>query len=135
MVDRTLYIVFSGEPPIQERPRGTYLRGQGRLIMYDPTSRVKQAVQVLLRHALDEIDAFEAQQLDTVFEPSARLKVRVQYYLHDDRKDIDNLLKFTFDVMQGIVFANDRFICEVEARKTTVGEPEARADLEISVVN
>ena len=135
MVDSTLYLVLTGEPPIQERPRGTYLRNQGRLLMYDPSARIKQAVQVLMRHALDEIDAFESQMLNTVFEAEARLRVTVTYLLVDDRKDIDNLLKFTFDVMQGIVFSNDRFICEVVARKQTVAKAEARTDIEVSVAN
>jgi Holliday junction resolvase RusA-like endonuclease len=34
------------------------------------------------------------------------------------RKDIDNLLKFTMDLLVGPVLADDRFVCEVRGVKS-----------------
>ena len=134
MVNETLVIVFDGEPPIQGRPRGHYLRSQARLIMYDPMARVKRAAQILLRTSLEEIGLLEHGANNCVFDHGPNLKVKVTYFIHDNCKDTDNLLKFTLDVMQSIVFDNDRCITEVVAKKVVSRDSQARADVEVSIV-
>lgn len=63
---------------------------------------------------------------------SGEVRVRVDYFstvmAQGDRPDIDGILKPILDAMEGIVYANDRQVVDLCARKrdTTV---EARSDL------
>ena len=123
----TLYLRFWGEPIAQPRPRAR-LSAMGRIIMYDPSTRFRAAAQVLLTAALTEIGENDR----PVYTRSHSLRVTAKYYSTDPRKDVDNLLKFSFDCLQGPVLADDRYIVEVKANKFhVVDSAEARTDVEI----
>ena len=113
MVNRTLHLDFKGEPPIQARTRSTYIRSQGRLLVYDPSSTIKSAVKVLLTAALQELGQFQV----PLFPAGRRITVTAKFTVRDPRKDVDNMLKLLLDVMQGIVFNDDRFVYSVTASK------------------
>lgn len=53
-------------------------------------------------------------------------------HYHTSRGDIDNLQKFSFDVMSGLVFSDDRFISSVYASKRWSSRPGV--DFEISAL-
>jgi Holliday junction resolvase RusA-like endonuclease len=113
MVDKTLYLRLWGEPIAQPRPR--VRRGlHGRIRVYDPSTRFRDAGRILINSDLDEIGLRNR----PVFATGRSLRVTAYYFLDDSRKDIDNLLKFTLDLLVGPVMVDDRFISEFRAIKT-----------------
>jgi Holliday junction resolvase RusA-like endonuclease len=130
MADDTLYLRLWGEPIAQPRPRARRA-ALGRIIVYDPSTRFKAAAHLLVGASLDEIGVRDR----PVFVSGRSVKVTVHFHTGDNRKDIDNLLKFTLDVLQGPVYSDDRFVVEVRAHKHL--EPataQLRTDVEIEYV-
>jgi Holliday junction resolvase RusA-like endonuclease len=119
MMDTTLCLVFFGEPPTQIRARAWYNSIRRRVVMYDPSKTVKDAYKVLLKAALADLGYRNGAP---VFQPSRRLRVTCRFYIQDDRKDVDNMLKFFLDVMEKSVYTNDRMVYIVVAIK----EPDVR---------
>jgi Holliday junction resolvase RusA-like endonuclease len=127
MVNETLYLRLSGEPTAQPRPRARR-NIHGRIIVYDPSIRFRDAGQVLINAALADIGLRDR----PVFAPGRSIRVTAYYFVSDMRKDIDNLLKFTMDLLVGPVLFDDRFVCEVRGVKSQ--EPEDgdfRTDVEV----
>ena len=82
--------------------------------MYDPSSRVKQSLKKMqIRDALAELGATTF----PVMEDVCPVHVSAFYHINNDRKDVDNLLKLSMDVMQCIVFGNERFVYGIHATK------------------
>jgi hypothetical protein len=73
----------------------------------NPTKTTKDAYNVFLRAALAELGYHNG---GTVFEPGRRLKVVCHLYLHDVRKDVNNMLNFFLDIMQKVVYDNARAV-------------------------
>jgi hypothetical protein len=87
MVDKTIYLRLWGEPIAQPHPRAR--RGlHGRIIVYDPSTRFRDAGRILINSALDEIGLRDR----PVFATGRSLRVTAYYFLDDNRKDVDNLL-------------------------------------------
>ena len=82
VVNHDVYLKIKGQPVSQARPRGTYMRAQNRLIMYDPTAAFKRALQILLRASLVEI-GFDGSH--PIFE-GKKVKVDATYHASDNRK-------------------------------------------------
>jgi hypothetical protein len=51
-MDSSLCLVFFGEPPTQIRARAWYNSIRRRVVMYDPSKRVKDAYKILLQASL-----------------------------------------------------------------------------------
>jgi Holliday junction resolvase RusA-like endonuclease len=130
VVNETLYLRLWGEPIAQPRPRAR--RGlHGRIIVYDARTRLRDAGRILINSALDEIGLRDR----PVFATGRSLRVTAYYFLDNNRKDVNNLLKFTFDLLVGPVMADDCFVSEVRTVKTK--EPldgDYRTDVEIEYV-
>jgi Holliday junction resolvase RusA-like endonuclease len=108
MVDETLYLHLYGEPTAQPRPRARR-NIHGRIFICDPSIRFRDAGQVLINAALADIGLRDR----PIFTTGRSIRVTCYYFVGDMRKDIDNLLKFTMDLLVGPVLADDRFVCEV----------------------
>jgi Holliday junction resolvase RusA-like endonuclease len=132
MVDATLYLRLYGEPTAQPRPHARR-NIHGRIIIYDPRIRFRGAGQVLINAALADIGLRDR----PVFTTGWSIRVTCHYFVGDMRKDIDNLLKFTMDLLVGpTILADDRFVCEVCGVKSQ--EPDDgdfRMDVEVEYLD
>jgi Holliday junction resolvase RusA-like endonuclease len=128
MANETLYLRLWGEPIAQPRPRARLAIRGGRIIVYDPSTRHKAAGRVLLDSALNEIGLRDR----PVFETRRSILITATFFTRESKKDIDNLLKFTLDVLEGPIYSDDRYVVEVRAKKHH--EPlheQARTDVEV----
>ena len=57
-----------------------------------------------------------------------KLAVTVKYHISVN-KDIDNMCKFLFDVMQHVIYTNDNLIWELQTQKLLVNETEAKTEI------
>ena len=128
MADDTLYLRLWGEPIAQPRPRARLASHGGRILVYDPSTRFKAAAQLLVGAALDEIGVRQR----PVFASGRSVKITAHYFTADTRKDIDNLLKFTMDILQGPICNDDRHVVEVRAHKHhEPASEQVRTDVEV----
>jgi Holliday junction resolvase RusA-like endonuclease len=131
MVDETLYLRMYGESTAQPRPCARR-NIHGRIIVYNPSIRFRDAGQVLINAALADIGLRDR----PVFTTGRSIRVTCYYFVGDMRKDINNLLKFTMDLLIGPVLADDRFVCEVRGFKSQ--EPDDgdfRTDVEVEYLD
>jgi Holliday junction resolvase RusA-like endonuclease len=134
MVDQTLCLQFFGEPPTQIRLRAWYNAMRRRIVMYDPSKTVKDAYKIILQAALAELGYHQG----IVFQEARPLKVTCRFYVKDERKDIDNMLKFFLDVMEKFVYKNDSKVHMVVATKVKVTESENsafRTEIDVEYLN
>jgi Holliday junction resolvase RusA-like endonuclease len=130
MVDETLYLCLYGEPTAQPRPRAQH-NIHGRIIV-DPSIRFRDAGQVLINAALGDIGLRDR----PVFTTGRSIRVMCYYFVGDMRKDIDNLLKFTMDLLVGPILVDDRFVCEVRGFKSQeTDDGDFRTDVEVEYLD
>ena len=108
--NQCLFMTIAGPPVSQPRPR--VRRMASRVVIFNPCSRNKAAYQKALRQSFREIGVTQF----PIFSDD-ELKVVATFHVTNTRKDIDNLLKFILDVMQGIVYGDDRFVFSAEIHK------------------
>ena len=58
------------------------------------------------------------------------LKVKCVFGVKRDNKDIDNLLKFILDVLQEIVYENDKCVTKIEMEKKVSEDPFSTISVE-----
>jgi Holliday junction resolvase RusA-like endonuclease len=101
--------------------------------MYDPSKRVKDAYKILLHVSLTQLGYRRGAP---VFDAGRRLKVTCRFFIEDDRKDVDNILKFFMDVMEKSVYNNDRSVYMVVAMKgPNVRDRVFRAEIDVDYAN
>ena len=111
------FIELCGKPQSKLRPRFSK-RGT-----YDPQYKEKKATQLLLRNAWPSSPLTNEINLDlSFFLPcpkswSKKKKKSVNSIFHLVKPDIDNLLKFYLDCMNGIVYADDKQIVSLSSKK------------------
>ena len=98
--------------------------------MYDPHARLKRNYRAALTVA---INALGVQQLPLFAEQ--RVKVTVDFYVTNLRKDVDNMLKFTLDILQGIAFSNDCNVFSVVANKRACPGGDQRSEIIVEMFN
>ena len=81
---------------------------------YDPAHHKKRLFRTEVFNAFAGVGATNF----PLFGDASKLKVTVTFYVFDLRKDIDNLVKFFLDSLQGGIFKNDSTIFELIAKKT-----------------
>jgi len=95
-------IIINIEPIPQERPRFTVCYKKGRACgrVYE-TQKMKEYKKLI---------GWEIKKQFTrpFFSKDIPVGVHIEFWLNDTRADIDNLAKVILDVMQGIVYENDR---------------------------
>ena len=99
-------LVIKGEPIAMQRPR------LGRVHAYNPQAELKKQTQWEIKSQWPYPVSLKP------------LFVLFKFFLTRDNKDIDNIIKFYLDAMQGIVFKNDLQVKTIVALKvkSTRGE-------------
>jgi Holliday junction resolvase RusA-like endonuclease len=140
--DHSLAFTVLGSPRSQERPR--IQRYSGPMWMYDPSSAAKKAYFRKVNEALVEMGLtnlpfftptgtpngssreervglmaeihFLIPRPPSHFRPGTRV-LKPSAPVYPRQKDIDNMLKFTLDALQGVVYKNDSSIRSVRMDK------------------
>jgi Holliday junction resolvase RusA-like endonuclease len=104
-------VTVEGEPKAQESP--SISKTSGRTVVYDPSSKLKKKFAAAVKHALTEVG-----EDDFPFFPKRKkLRLTVRFYLKSNRKDLDNMLKFLGDAIEGLAYPNDKEIFETISKK------------------
>ena len=111
--ETTVSLSVMGVPVAQPRIRFRRIIRAFRVIPYDPAQLEKRAFRTEVLNAFLGVGATRF----PLFDVPAQLRVTVTFYVFDMRKDIDNLIKFCLDSLEGVVFRNDAMIYEVLAKK------------------
>jgi len=119
-----MQLIISGQPIAKARHRLTTQGGFAR--QYDPQSKEKTEftrklwIQMNFRPAFDEAVEVELVfNMDAVKGTSKAESNLKQWQLqpHARKPDIDNLVKFTLDAGNGILWTDDRLITQITAKK------------------
>ena len=84
--------------------------------MYDPCHPLKQACKEALRRGLAEIGVTELPIHRNV------VNIIVNFHVRNVRKDLDNLLKFIFDVLEDVAYPNDAAVFGVVSNKVPLDD-------------
>ena len=106
-----LSLVVHGEAVAQPRHRVRRV-GASRMIFYDPSAPSKRKYGRSIDRSLLAIGVSEW----PVFATNDRLVVDVTFNVTNANKDVDRMLKYVLDTLQGIIYGNDREIFEVHAK-------------------
>jgi Holliday junction resolvase RusA-like endonuclease len=105
--------VIDGRAPVQNGWK-CFLRSRRQPVVYDPKKQAKNALRASIRDAFKELDhnvKFPIFQM-------TRLRITVSFYLvNSGGRDIDNMVKFLQDALEGVVFDNDKYVYEIHAYK------------------
>ena len=112
--ETTVSLSVMGVPVAQPRIRFRRILQAFWIIAYDPAHNKKRLFRTEVVNAFAGVGA----TIFPLFGDSAKLKVTVTFHIFDLRKDIDNLVKFFLDSLQGGIFKNDSTIFELIAKKT-----------------
>jgi Holliday junction resolvase RusA-like endonuclease len=126
-----LMLQVVGECVPQPRICGHIIPRQGnRTIYYDPSQKKRAAWLEAVRTAIMAVGTTDF-PIFTGFPCTLKLKVTVTFYINNLLKDVDNLLKFVLDGMQGTVYANDRDVYIVVTKKRALTTAFEYADIEV----
>ena len=127
---KSLVLTIAGEPDVLQRPRVNYKNRQVPTI-YDPDKKKKEQQQKAIINALKDI-----QEQTPVFQKEDKLEIKIKYNLRfHTKKDVDNLTKYTLDVLQKVVFPDDRQIYHVTATKIPGDEVSAHTSIIVQPYN
>lgn len=125
-------IEIEGRPIPKARPRFARYR------CYDPQMPLKESVCWQIKNQFDAKPLEGPLTLNLQFElpipKSYSKKKREQIYLgdvkHDKKPDLDNLVKFVTDCMNGLVYRDDSQIAAIYCTKNYSNHPKTRIVLE-----
>lgn len=123
------YIEIEGNPVPWARPGIARLKSSN--VVYDKQKREKEMARWQVSSQFKEAPIKTPILLDITFRlpipesASSAIKIEMQnnVLMHDRKPDIDNLCKFILDAMNGLVYADDRQINVLYARKTYSNHP------------
>jgi Holliday junction resolvase RusA-like endonuclease len=98
----------------------------GRPVLYDPSQAMKRAYRTACARALMEVGITYFP-----FFPRRNLHLKVLFFIHNQAKDLDNLLKFVMDALEKVVFGNDRVIWEATIKTVAVEKSDEFTRIEI----
>ena len=105
--------VIDGRAPVQNGWK-CFLRSRRQPVVYDPKKQAKNSLREAVRCAFKELD----NNIDFPVFQMSRLQLSVSFYLvNSGGRDIDNMVKFLQDAIEGVVFDNDKFVYEIQAYK------------------
>ena len=67
-----------------------------------------------------------------MFSSGTPLEVKVIFHVSNMRKDVDNLLKFVLDAMQGLVYVDDATIVHISATKIRCAIGEQKTIVQVT---
>lgn len=106
-------VIVEGEPEVQERTRISFA---GHTHLYDPSSKIKAKFRWAVLKSLKALKFSEY----PLFPTPVELKLTVTFYVTNNLKDNDNLLKFLLDAIQTILYSNDRQVVKIDSEKICV---------------
>ena len=121
-------ITIPGIPVAQPRPRGRLVNG--RIIVFNPASRELNAFRRSVRECLGGLSV----GMFPMFDIAVSLEVKAIFFVSNMRKDVDNMLKFVLDALQGVVYPDDRIIVTIQAKKIRCTVREQRTVLEVTAM-
>ena len=131
-------IKIEGNPKAQVRHRHSK-RGR-KIITYDPSSGDKKSFALLVKEQYNGKPLLGNLSVSIIFNiKRPKSHYRTGKYSHKLKKDvpcrvtnkpdIDNLLKFVFDACNGILWDDDKLICEVQCRKLYSEAPSTEIEV------
>lgn len=116
-------IEIIGKPVPQKRPR--FSRRGNKVCTYDDQATIKEQWQWQIKSQFKEKILNIPLSLDIIYfmtipESVSNIKKRQMAHgvlSHQKKPDLDNLIKFTLDCLNKIVFQDDSQICEIRAKK------------------
>ena len=132
--DFSISVDILQEPRAQPSYRAA-VAANGKPFLYDPSSPRKALLRRIISHAITR--DVQIRQSDfpifRAFSDSEPLMVQLYAKFYVSRnKDVDNMFKFLLDVLQGVVYENDRAIFDLHGTKFLVRPTEARTELYIT---
>ena len=118
--DLMVEITIPGIPVAQPRPRGRLV--SGRIVVFNPATREMTTFRRSIRQCLVEL----AVAVFPMFDIAVSLEVKAIFFVSNMRKDVDNMLKFVLDALQGVLYPDDRIIVTIEAKKVRCSVREQR---------
>lgn len=90
------------------------LRTRNQPLVYDPKKQKKLALRLAVQKAVNGLDP----ALDFPLFRVTRLKMSVTFNLVNSLgRDLDNMIKFLQDALEGVIFDNDKFVVQLHAEK------------------
>ena len=126
--DQSLMLTIFGCPPSQGRPRAKRV-GSG-LIVYDPSSPIKTLARRVLKKAMTEIGVTSFPH----YVGAPKLSLVIDFFVHNMRKDVDNMLKWIFDVLEGVVYQNDVCVVRVVATKIETARHHEKTVIQVKKI-
>ena len=116
--------------PVKVAPgvRARMIPGRRHPIIHQP---VLPARRVLHRWAMEALQAIGILTFPC-FPEGSQLKVKIVFRIKNMNKDLDNMLKFYFDALEGVCWHNDRDVHHVDARKSKIDQ-NSKEDVVIHV--
>ena len=104
-------------PPFAQNGWKLAWRNRRRPVLYDSLHNHKAALGRGIIKALIEFEQFPCPLFST------DIRIELTFVLRNGAsKDIDNMMKYVFDAMQGIIYANDASIMVAIVKKVQVGD-------------
>lgn len=124
---------WEGDPIPQARPR------LGKYGAYNPQANEKIAARWILKNQYRQDVSKQPISINVIYyikipqktNKNQKAEMAQGLIFPTKKPDIDNLLKFTLDVMQGIVFDDDNQVVRVTASKCYAEKPRTRVVMEI----
>lgn len=118
-----------GDPVAQKRPR--FARQGSHVHTYDPQAKLKEGYKWQMRSQFREEPLLTPVGLDLVFfmpipKSLSGIKKRQMangIIAHQKKPDLDNLIKFVLDCLNGLLFKDDAQIGELRAKKIYSSNP------------
>lgn len=123
-----VYISIDSEPVSQARPRASNHGGQLRV--YNPQSRLLRSFRDVLKAELETIGV----QQFPVF-ARGRIAVKCEFRVGRRPHDLDRMVNFILDGLEGVMYHNDVEVFHLMARKEFVDcDSDKGATIEVLVV-
>jgi Holliday junction resolvase RusA-like endonuclease len=127
----TIYLTIPGVPMVQQRARIRWCRlAFQRPRMYDPCSVAKKAYRLAVKNALTDVGVSSF----PIFGNDDHLQLIVNFGVSNQGKDLDNLLKFVMDALQGVVYRNDSRIWISKQDKISVAADQQFTTVEVKKI-
>ncbi len=115
---------IKGSPPSQNGWKLAWKHLSRRPVIYNPNRTLKTRVKIAIRSAVTELTG---RVLFPIFVQET-IVMNVVFCMHNvDAKDLDNMVKFLGDALQGAIYDNDKYTRTVTMTKVAipVDEPES----------
>jgi len=120
---------LESEPKALLRPRGFLKKGQ--ISFYNPCSQDQNQAKFLMKKEIKRLNmpffASQALQVDFIFSYKRPVSNKLKH--KTTKPDIDNLIKFYLDAMNGICFADDKQVTQIGAEKLYSDKPFIKISL------